>query len=108
MRGAIAVLLVASCGRIDIDPLVRTDARQVDAPMLDAADAYAAAVLGDQPFLYYRFDETSGTVAHDSSASGIDGVVGSSIELGVPGLLVGDPSTAIAIAAGAPRANANV
>ena len=53
------------------------------------ASSYAARVLGDAPIGYWRLDETSGTVAHDSSGHGHDGTYGSNVVLGQPGL-VGD------------------
>ncbi|WEK13379.1 MAG: DNRLRE domain-containing protein [Candidatus Microbacterium phytovorans] len=44
------------------------------------ADAYGAAVFGDNPTSYWRFDEASGSVAEDSSFLGArDGVIGSAV-----------------------------
>ena len=37
------------------------------------AGPYAAAVMADSPYAYWRFNETSGTVAADSSGNGIAG-----------------------------------
>lgn len=34
--------------------------------------AYSAAVLADSPTAYYHLDETSGTIAHDSSGGGLN------------------------------------
>jgi hypothetical protein len=48
---------------------------------------YAAQVLADGPSGYWRFEETSGTVAHDSSGHGHDGVYGASVVLGRAGLI---------------------
>lgn len=42
------------------------------APDGGGGSAYAAAVLADRPLTYYRFDETSGTTAKDSSGRGKD------------------------------------
>jgi hypothetical protein len=64
----------------------------------DASDAapspYAAAVLADQPLAYYRFEETSGTVLHDSSGHGHDGLIGPAVTLGVAGLATGSDHAA--------------
>ncbi|TAM72483.1 hypothetical protein EPN44_15895 [bacterium] len=48
---------------------------------------YAAAVLASKPTAYYRLDETSGSVAHDSSPNALNGTIGTSATLGAPGLL---------------------
>jgi hypothetical protein len=55
-----------------------------------AANPYVAVVLADQPIAYYRLDETSGTTAHDSSGHGLDATYGSSVVLGVGGLVGSD------------------
>jgi hypothetical protein len=54
-----------------------------------ATNPYAAAVLADNPVAYYRFEETSGTVAHDSSGHGLDATYGANVTLGVAGLAGG-------------------
>jgi hypothetical protein len=48
---------------------------------------YAAAVLADAPIGYWRFEETSGNVAHDSSGHGHDGFYGANVILGQTGLV---------------------
>lgn len=48
------------------------------------ASLYAEAVRADAPLVYYRFEETSGLVATDSSASGKHGTYTGSVNLGVP------------------------
>jgi hypothetical protein len=63
------------------------DAQATDAP---PAKTYAELVLADRPLAYFRFDETSGTVAHDSSGHGIDGSYGKDVVLGAQGLLARD------------------
>lgn len=41
--------------------------------MPHASASYEQEVMADNPFVYYRFDETEGTVAKDSSGRGHDG-----------------------------------
>jgi uncharacterized repeat protein (TIGR01451 family) len=50
-----------------------------------SASAYAAAVAADNPLLWYQLSESSGTVAHDSSAVPHNGVYQGGVTLGVPG-----------------------
>lgn len=47
--------------------------------------AYAAAVLQDNPLLYYRFADTSGTTATDSSGNGRNGTYVSTVTLNQTG-----------------------
>jgi len=60
--------------------------------LLTAPNNYVAAVLADSPIAYYRFDETSGSVAHDF-AGGHNGTIFGET-LGVPGYSVIDTNTA--------------
>ncbi|TAM87876.1 hypothetical protein EPN42_10395, partial [bacterium] len=48
---------------------------------------YAAAVLSSNPVAYYRLDESSGSIAHDSSPNALNGTIGASVTKGAPGLL---------------------
>ncbi|BDE06667.1 hypothetical protein WPS_19430 [Vulcanimicrobium alpinum] len=48
------------------------------------SDAYRATVLSDHPLAYYRLDERSGSVAHDSSGHHLDGTIGAHVKLGAP------------------------
>jgi hypothetical protein len=90
------------------DPEPTRDGGDVAAPDGDdeaspdggTASAYRAAVLGDGPLAYYRLDEPSGPTMHDSSGHGFDGIAGSSVQLGVPGLLTGDADTAASFLGG--------
>ncbi|TAM60406.1 hypothetical protein EPN52_05065, partial [bacterium] len=59
-----------------------------------SSDAYSTAVLSDGPISYYRLDDT-GTVAFDSSPSGFNGTIGSSVTTGVPGLLASSSDPAM-------------
>jgi len=47
--------------------------------------AYPAAVAADNPVLWYELDETSGTVAYDSSSSPHNGVYQGGVAFGGPG-----------------------
>jgi alpha-tubulin suppressor-like RCC1 family protein len=55
-------------------------------------DAYASTILADTPQAYWRLNETSGTIAFDSSGNGYNGVYDPSVTLGAPGALISDPS----------------
>lgn len=50
-------------------------------------NAYPSAVLADAPALYWRFEETAGTLAADSSGHGQDGTYLDGPALGVAGLI---------------------
>ena len=50
-----------------------------------APPSYAAEVLADNPVAYYRFGESSGTVATDSSSNSLDGTYVNSPLLGTTG-----------------------
>ncbi len=60
-----------------------------------AESRYAKEVLADSPLVYYRLDETTGSIAFDSSGHGQNGAYESSTVLGVSGALDGDPDGAI-------------
>jgi hypothetical protein len=47
---------------------------------------YANTILKDKPLIYLQMEETSGTVAHDSSGSGHDGSYRGQVSLGAPGI----------------------
>ena len=49
--------------------------------------SYSSEVLTDSPLLYWRFEETSGTSAADSSGNGKTGTYVSSPTLGATGLI---------------------
>lgn len=55
---------------------------------------YSDAVLADNPYLYWRLGESSGTVAEDESPNNRDGTYVGSPDLGQPGL-VGDGNTSV-------------
>jgi hypothetical protein len=59
------------------------------------AGPYAAAVMADSPYAYWRFNETSGTVAADSSGNGIGGTYVNTPTLGQAGPLAEPGNTAV-------------
>lgn len=61
----------------------------------DRIPSYSEAVLADNPVAYWRLGEKSGTQAVDASGNGHDGTYQGNPTLGVPGLLTGDPDTAV-------------
>jgi len=58
---------------------------------------YAAAVTADQPSLYLRMDERSGTTAHDASGHGHSGSYVGAVALGSPGIPGGGGDPAVAL-----------
>src|SRR5690348_11198194 len=56
---------------------------------------YASVILADNPTVYYPLNETSGTVAHDSSGNGYNGTLAGSITYNQAGPIVGDSTTAL-------------
>jgi Concanavalin A-like lectin/glucanases superfamily len=58
------------------------------------AGAYRELVLADRPVAYYRLDETSGTVAHDSGPHHLDGTIGRRVRVGQPRLIADAPRSA--------------
>ena len=62
------------------------------------ADSYGKAVYNQNPDLYWRLDESSGTVAADSSTSGRAGTIAGDSTLGDPGVLAGN--TALRLGSG--------
>jgi hypothetical protein len=64
-----------------------------EAPV-EAGATYASTVLSDAPLAYWRLDEASGTVAHDSSGNGNDAMYTGGFTPGSPGALIGDADTA--------------
>ena len=58
---------------------------------------YSDLILGDSPVGYWRFGESAGPSANDSSPNGNDGTYFASPTLGVPGAMFGDPDTAVSM-----------
>ncbi len=54
---------------------------------------YSCAVMKASPGAYWKLDDTSGTTALDSSGTGANGEIGSSVTLGIsPGPIASDPA----------------
>ncbi len=60
----------------------------------NGSTGYAATVLGQNPAGYWRFGESSGTIAADSSPSLDGGTYTGGVTLGQPGAIIGDSNTA--------------
>jgi Concanavalin A-like lectin/glucanases superfamily/PEP-CTERM motif len=73
-----AVLAVMAC----LAPAARAD--------------FVSTILADNPTGYWRLDESSGIIAHDSSGHGYDGTYLGGYTLGQPGA-IGDGDTAVAL-----------
>jgi len=58
---------------------------------------YPSTVLADKPLAYLRVDESSGTVAHDTTGNGNDGKYTGGFTLGVPGALLTDSDPAASL-----------
>ena len=56
---------------------------------------YSTTVLADNPKAYYRMDEGSGTIAHDSTTNHYDATLTGSFTLNQTGAITGDTNTAI-------------
>ena len=65
-----------------------------------SATTYASTVLGNAPSLFYRLGDPSGTVAADSSGSGIAATYNGNAALGGAGVVLGDPDHAVVLDGG--------
>lgn len=63
-----------------------------------ATSTYSTVVLADAPLIYWRFGDTAGAIAHDSSGNNHDGAVANAPTFGATGLVSGNSDTAIAFA----------
>ena len=61
------------------------------------AGYYSGTILADQPLAYYPLNDTSGTVAVDSSGNGLNATYVGGVQLGQPGALPFDPGTAVTL-----------
>lgn len=57
--------------------------------------AYSDQILADNPYLYWRLGDTSGSTAEDATANNRDGTYQNTPTLGVVGLIENDPDTAV-------------
>jgi len=74
------------------------EAARDSSPPVEAGEAgitYAQEVLMDSPLAYWRFNETSGTVAVDSSGNGNDGTYVGNVMLRAQGAIANDPDTSV-------------
>jgi hypothetical protein len=83
---SIAVLAAAIAGsavpdQLGADPAVR------EAAAAAVTRSYRDVVLADHPIGYWRLDETSGAVAHDSSGNRLDGTIGVHVRRVQPGVI---------------------
>jgi hypothetical protein len=61
---------------------------------------YAATILADTPQVYYRLNDSSGSVAVDSSGNGHNGTLSGVATYGQIGVIVGDSNTCMQFSAG--------
>jgi hypothetical protein len=81
----------------DAQNMIGNDAA-VDAPLegdVDAATSYASMVLADHPVAYLRLGDPDLTVAKNERPSGDGHFVGATATVETPGLIAGDPDTAV-------------
>jgi hypothetical protein len=62
-----------------------------------ATTSYRDTILHDNPALYWRLGEASGTTANDETTNNRNGTYVGSPTLGAPGALAGDSNTAVAL-----------
>ena len=89
----LVVVGLLGCGRFGFTSSAATDGSATARDAV-ATDSYSTAVLADHPIAYWRFDEPSGTTAHDE-VGGHDGTYNGGCTLGVPGALT-SPDAAVA------------
>jgi PKD repeat protein len=66
----------------------RTAAEEVDITLSAPTDAYGTTVLEDDPFLWWRLEETSGSLTQDRSGNDRPGVYHGTVTRGIEGALV--------------------
>ena len=59
------------------------------------ASNYRAVILANNPIMYWRLGETSGTVAYDETANNRDAIISKKPLLKLPGAIKNDPNTSI-------------
>jgi hypothetical protein len=64
-------------------------------PDAASSSAYSTDLLSMGPLAYYPLNDTSGTVAYDSTSNSYNGTFTNGLTLGTPGLIPGDSDTAI-------------
>jgi PKD repeat protein len=58
-------------------------------------DTYGSTIYDASPSLYWRLDESSGTVAHDVTPNGNNGTYSGGVTFGTPGAITGTTDTAV-------------
>jgi hypothetical protein len=66
-------------------------------PAPQDAGTYGNTVLADKPLAYWRFDETAGPTAHDSSGNCVDGTYKGPVTYGTTGALWNNADTAVTL-----------
>ena len=79
--------------RLGIAACVAVAVAFAGAPSPASAADYRSTVIADDPVVYYRLGETSGTVAHEERGTGLNGAYQGGTSLGVQGALT-DPNPA--------------
>lgn len=69
--------------------------RSITVPTSFVRNAYGAAVLGDEPEIYWPLNETDGAAGVADHAGGYAGTPGSAVSYGVPGAIAGDAAVSV-------------
>lgn len=77
-------------------------------PTPSQSSPYGSAVLADAPREYYKFNESGGAVANDSSGNALNGNYVGAVTFGAAGPLLDEPSTAISLPGGSASVGASV
>src|SRR5207244_2656836 len=93
--GVLALTLPVALLTSAVPAAARTVARRGRESSLTPA-SYESTVLADNPLVYWRLGESSGTTASDSSGHGVTGQYQAGVTLSAPAALVGDTDTAVA------------
>jgi len=75
---------------------------------LNNPNYYPSVVMVDQPYLYYRCGETSGSVLNDSSGNLQTGIISGGAAFGSAGVLLYDTDSAIDLSNGTTSPSANI
>src|SRR5579872_1303324 len=96
---ATAAIFEIGCGSSGAAPPIGggggLQAPVVPRTLSSVSSAYKNAVLSNQPIAYYRLDELSGSIIHDSSSNSHSATLSGSASYGVTGALLGDSDTAM-------------
>jgi len=84
---------VLAAGGTDCEGNIRSSAELYTPP--SATTSYRDVILGDNPIMYWRLGETSGTIAYDESANHRDASYINNPLLGFPGAIANDTNTSV-------------